>query len=61
MTTDFFLSLPTVSKCLSPTLTPALSPQKLQRLLLGKVLLHGVVNALDDHVMKARPLQYIGH
>lgn len=41
--------------------TPALSPLKLERLLLGEVLLDGVVNALDDHVAKSRPLQQVGH
>lgn len=30
-------------------------------MLLSKVLLDGIVHALDDHVLKPRPLQQVGH
>jgi hypothetical protein len=38
-----------------------LSPNKLQLLLLGQVLLHGIVNPLNGHVREICPIQNVGH
>ena len=37
-----------------------LSPSKLQVFLLGKQILDLIMSALDDHVVKPRPLQDVG-
>lgn len=43
------------------SLTPILSPEELQRLLSGEVLLDRVVHSLDEHAGQAGPLQQVGH
>ena len=39
---------------------PVLSPAELKGLLFGEVFLHTVVGSLDQHVVKAGPLEDVG-
>ena len=43
------------------TLTPILAPHEFQLFVLGQIFLHGIVDSLDQHVLKAGSLEYVSH